>query len=201
MSDIVSDVAVSGAPRRTPVFTAVQTFGPWSGEPWRRYLARTGLDQLVEVVTFDRALCPCAVPDLRDKACSASVEEERSRRSHFTDLSLLLRHVDDHDEHNILGLIEDPGPADLTFPPAAGFVLRGFDLVEHMCDMSVLTSRGGGYDRAFTAEDLNFFGLIDDLQDARNVRERLLSEYPHDPCADARVWAVWRLESPLGSGR
>lgn len=73
-----------------------------------------------------------------------------------------------------------------------GFTFCGFEIADEW-ETSVLTACCFAYDRAFTKDDLNRWGLIDGYQKARTVLEKMYEEYGSDP--DAKDWmlfAVWR---------
>lgn len=73
-----------------------------------------------------------------------------------------------------------------------GFTFCGFEIADEW-ETSALTACGFAYDRAFTKDDLNRWGLIDGYQKARTVLEKMYEEYGSDP--DAKDWmlfAVWR---------
>lgn len=73
-----------------------------------------------------------------------------------------------------------------------GFTFCGFEIADES-EISALTNCGFGYDRAFTKDDLNRWGLIDGYQKARTVLEKMYEEYGDAP--DAKDWmlfAVWR---------
>lgn len=73
-----------------------------------------------------------------------------------------------------------------------GFTFCGFEIADES-EISALTNCGFGYDRAFTKDDLNRWGLIDGYQKARTVLEKMYEEYGDAP--DAKDWmlfTVWR---------
>lgn len=73
-----------------------------------------------------------------------------------------------------------------------GFTFCGFEIADEW-ETSALTNCGFGYDRAFTKDDLNCWGLIDDCQRARTVLRKLREEYGDEPDAkDLILFAVWR---------
>lgn len=73
-----------------------------------------------------------------------------------------------------------------------GFTFCGFEIADE-CEISALTNCGFGYDRAFTKDDLNRWGLIDSYQRARTVLNKMYREYGVDPdAADWVLFAVWR---------
>jgi hypothetical protein len=52
----------------------------------------------------------------------------------------------------------------------------------------------GGFDRAFEPSDLSECGLLVDHAKAVAVRQRLRAEYPEEPHALCRIWAIWRMK-------
>lgn len=78
-----------------------------------------------------------------------------------------------------------------------GFTFCGFKIADEW-ETSALTNCGFDYDRAFTKDDLNRWGLIDDYRKARTVLNKMYEEYGDDP--DAKDWmmfAVWRRISEV----
>lgn len=76
-----------------------------------------------------------------------------------------------------------------------GFSFCGFEIADEW-ETSALTACGFAYDRAFTKDGLNRWGLIDGYQKARTVLEKMYEEYGNAP--DAKDWmlfAVWRRVS------
>lgn len=77
----------------------------------------------------------------------------------------------------------------------ARFPFCGFDLIEEQGTISALTNCGG-FDKAFLLTDLSECGLIVEYAKAVAVQELLRAEYPDDPHAFCRVWAIWRMVGP-----
>ncbi len=78
-----------------------------------------------------------------------------------------------------------------------GFTFCGFEIADEW-EISALTNCGFAYDRAFTKDDLNRWGLIDGYQKARAVLEKMYEKYSDAP--DAKDWmlfAVWRRISEV----
>lgn len=76
-----------------------------------------------------------------------------------------------------------------------GFSFCGFEIADEW-GISALTNCAFAYDRAFTKNDLNRWGLIDGYQKARAVLSKMREEYGSVP--DAGNWvlfAVWRRVS------
>lgn len=77
-----------------------------------------------------------------------------------------------------------------------GFTFCGFDLADDW-QISALVNCGdyeaGDYfDRAFSVDELNEYGLISDHGRVREIKRRLTEEYPDECHAYCAVFAVWR---------
>ena len=73
-----------------PCCIATKRFGPWQEAAWTRYLARSGLNQLEEVVSLDPMLCGTVLPEIRPEYWDRIVKEDFMLNL-FTDLDFLLR--------------------------------------------------------------------------------------------------------------
>lgn len=90
------------------------------------------------------------------------------------------------------GELDDP---EITHRNIEGFTFCGFEIADKW-GISALTNCAFAYDRAFTKNDLNKWGLIDNYQKARTVLNKMYEEYGDDPDAkDLFLFAVWRRVS------
>ena len=187
-------------PRRKPLFVAKRRFGPKAGESWGRYVAWSGLTQLLEVVSLDSILCPTLPQELVAADWAHNVHADY-QTSYFRSLEYLRVRVADEPELNILAVLEQPSAEELERSAPLGFGFLGFDVLDVRGDVSALTNCGG-FDDVFAREELSPLGLLTDLTRAIEIRHGLRAAYPSEPHAECHVWAIWRedmsRESPPG---
>ena len=173
------------------IYTAVERFGPASGESWRAFIEWSGLTQLREVVSLDTMLCPSVFGELTDEDWEHNVQED-FLIGLFHDLDYLLGKLGGEDRADVLALMRNPSAAEVGSFINPRFVFRGFDLVELQAGVSALVNCGG-FDRAFAPTDLSDSGLLTGHAKASCVRDLLRAEYPDEPHADCDVWAIWQM--------
>jgi hypothetical protein len=183
------------------VFTAVRPLDPASGGAWIKFIEWSGLKHLREVVSLDILLCPSFFKDLTeedrlhnvqsDSNAAARIEPCVQGIDHFFDVECVRRRVGTECAH-ILGLLDEPTAQEMSAFVDPRFVLRGFDLIEDFSGISALLNCGG-FNKAFLGRDLSDCGLLAEYAEARGVQERLRVEYPDEPHADCRLWAIWQM--------
>jgi hypothetical protein len=173
------------------VYTAVGRFDPETCPTWTEFVAWSRLSQLREVVSLDVTLCPNLFPELTADDWNHNVHEDFKTHL-FRDPEHVAARVAGKPA-NVVALIEEPaGDALASFQdPRFGFC--GFDLIEEQTGISALTNCGG-FDRAFLPSDLSECGLLVDHARAIAVRQLLRVEYPEEPHACCRIWAIWRMK-------
>jgi hypothetical protein len=171
-------------------FTAVRCFDPSSGDAWTKFVGWSGLTHLREVVSLDIMLCPNFFADLTDEDWSHNIQRDY-KSDQFHDAEHVRRRVGTERAH-ILALLDEPTAEEMTSVDDPRFVFRGFDLLEDFSGISALLNCGG-FDRAFLGRNLSDCGLLVEYGEARRVQERLRVEYPDEPHADCRLWAIWQM--------
>jgi len=173
------------------VYTAVACFSPETRPDWPAFVARSRLTQLHEVVSLDLLLCPNAFQEL--------VAEDWEHNIH-EDFKTHLFHDPDYVSRRFVGkvvtvlaLIEEPSDADVASFRDLRFSFCGFDLIDEQGGISALTNCGG-FDRAFLPTELSECGLLPEHSRALAVRQLLKTEYPDEPHARCRIWAIWRMK-------
>lgn len=73
------------------------------------------------------------------------------------------------------------------------FRFYGYDLLEDSTRISTLTNCGG-FDNAFSPEDISEYGLIQEFDKAKQIQLLLVDEYPDEEHADCTIWAIRRME-------
>jgi hypothetical protein len=173
------------------VYTAVGCFNPETRPDWSAFVAWSRLTQLHEVVSLDLLLCPNAFQELAAEDWEHNVHEDLKTHL-FHDPDYVSRRVAGK-AVSVLALIEEPSDADLASFRDPRFALCGFDLIDEQGGISALTNCGG-FDRAFLPTELSECGLLQDHSRALTVRQLLRAEYPDEPHARCRIWAIWRMK-------
>jgi hypothetical protein len=171
-------------------YTAIETFDPSDTEAWTKYIEWSGLHHLKEVISLDCMLCPSVIADV--------IDEDWNHKSYeyifhdlFTNLDYLQVRVTKQTKYQIIATVREPESA-IEFPNSR-FTFKGYDLIDEETRISALTNCGG-FDEAFSKDDLSECGLLITDYEARNVRERLSEKYPDEAHADCSIWAIWRLD-------
>ncbi len=174
------------------VYTAVKRFDPEARSDWLKFIAQSRLTQLREVVSLDEILCPNVFDELTAEDWKHNVQAD-FKTHFFHDLDHVVARVMG-DAVNVLALIEEPSVTEVASFRDPRFVFCGFDLVDEQGGISALVNCGG-FDRAFLPGELSRSGLLEDHAKAVAVQRRLRTEYPNEPHAGCRVWAIWRLKT------
>jgi hypothetical protein len=171
------------------MFAAHKRLDPPSGERWTSYIEWSGLKHLKEVVSTDNLLCPSVITDLIDSDWKYNIHADCCTHF-FRDWQYLRKRIDyDPQLHNILGLVESP--TSLVDAPDE-FEFCGFDILDSWNDISVLTNCGGFPD-VFKNNEVNQFGLLNELARANEIAGVIREQNPEDPhCCDCRVWFLCR---------
>ncbi len=74
----------------------------------------------------------------------------------------------------------------------ATFEFLGYDLVDVKGGVSALTNCGGFPD-VFPNSELTIYGLLSNLDRAKEVASHLVLLHPDDPHAKCDVWAMFRM--------
>jgi hypothetical protein len=180
----------------TPWYIATKKFGPESGENWEKYIAWSGLHQLVELVSLDDMLCPSVLREIRDEYWPYIVNEN-FLLGYFTDFPFLMSQVESIEPKNVLCVFREPSQLPRA-PEGEPFRFEGYDLVDLKFGVSALTNCGGSPE-AFSNEELNAVGLLSTFERAVEVQQRLRELFPDEPHADCDLWAIFRMVGASGS--
>jgi len=173
----------------TPWFIATEKFDP-SEAGWPKYIAWSGLKQLDEVVSLDMSLCPTVLPDIKPEYWNHIVNEDFMLHF-FTDLDYLRGETVTISRNNLLCVFRNPPAHPTAAQVPGGFEFIGYDLVERDSGISALTNCGG-FPKAFSNNELSEKGLLIEHERSRTVQLALMREYPNEPHADCKLWAIFR---------
>ena len=179
----------------TPWFIATKPFTPDDGA-WNDYIRWSGLAQLEEVVSLDGILCPTLLGELRADYWPHIVQED-FMLDFFLDFDFLMKEVAAIGKKNVLCAFRNPMERPEP-PPVARFEFLGYDLVDVQGGISALTNCGGFAD-VFVNTELSRFGLLTELDRAREVQKLLRALHGDEPHANCHVWGILRAVAP-GSG-
>jgi hypothetical protein len=174
----------------TPLFIATERFDA-SYANWEKYIAWSRLQQLDEVVSLDRGLCPTVLPDIKPEYWNHIVNEDFMLQF-FVDFDYLRKEAGKIHSKNLLCVFRNATAHPSSQVPE-GFNFLGYDLVDKDSSTSALTNCGG-FPKAFSNDELSEKGLLRNLQRCREVQEALRRQYPEDYHADCHLWAIFRWE-------
>jgi hypothetical protein len=171
------------------LYTASESFGT-SSDGWSKYVAWSQLTHLRGVVSLDESLCPNVFRELEAEDWNHNVQADLKTHLFYDVEHVVARVVGK--PVNVLAIIEEATDADVASFNDPRFEFCGFDLLDESFAISALTNCGG-FERAFQPGDLSEWGLLTDYAHACTVRDRLQVEYPDDPHANCRMFAIWKM--------
>lgn len=174
------------------VYTAVARFAPALSENWEDYIAWSGLTQLREVISRDNCLCPTLFTEFTAEDWEHNVQED-FKLDLFFDLDHVLKKADGDERVNVLALMENPTAEDVASFTDPRFAFRGYDLLDVHGDISALVNCGG-FDKAFSNDEISEHGLITDHRRAFDIQNALREHYPNEHHAVCNVWAIWQMK-------
>ncbi|MGB0579416.1 MAG: hypothetical protein ACPGVU_06920 [Limisphaerales bacterium] len=153
------------------------------------YQAFSGFSHITELVSLDGMMCPNLITELTDEDWQHNIHEDlRSDLFRKPDY-LLARQPLDPTLHQVIAACENP---DGTEALPDRFTFCGYDIMDSFFGISTLTNCGP-IPEVFSPEDVNEFGLLDDLQMALSVGSKMRAHQPDDPhLGDCRVWRLAR---------
>jgi hypothetical protein len=177
----------------TIAYTAIETLDPSWGETWTNYVGCSGLDHLKEVVSLDCLLCPSIIEGalLTEEDWNYIVLEEVVG-TFFCDVDYLLSRIRAESQQQVIAVLREPTESDVLSYSDDRFQFKGYDLVEDQTGISALTNCGG-FDLAFSNDDLSECGLVSEHERAYRIRDLLRKHYPDEPHANCAVWAIWKM--------
>lgn len=168
-------------------YVAVETFFPT--EEYKKW---SKLHNIREVISLDCALCP-RIRDLDIEDDYMYLRGYGFYSDIVSSLDLLLSKVNDKNDIQILAVLREPECDCTDLMKDKRFRFYGYDLLEDFTRISALTNCGG-FDKAFSPEDISEHGLIKEFDKAKQIRLLLANEYPDEEHADCIIWGIWRME-------
>lgn len=172
-----------------PMFTACQKFNPQCGDSWSGYIEWSGFSHIDELVSTDSILCPSLIENLVDEDWNFNIPED-NLAYFFRDYEYLKQRISyDPARHNLLAITIRPTQ---TPDSIDGFEFCGYDILDSDDSISVLTNCGQ-FPSIYSADDLNRFGLVTDLDRVMKISETIRATNADDHhCCDCRVWGIAR---------
>lgn len=168
-------------------FTVIERFDA-QNPGWTKYIAWSGLTQLVEVIGLDQLLCSPLL-DLDDDDVWPYVAQEALPDVLALDVEWLRRRLSPTARQRVLYVVKEPDAA--GGPPDDGKWDRaGYELLEHDGTISALTNCGG-FSPTFERHELNRYGLLDSIARAREVRNALPKDHAGEPHAVVDIFEIW----------
>lgn len=173
----------------TPLFTALERFGPSSGDAWEKYISWSKLAQLDELLSLDVMLCPPVLKEMKREFWEYA--SDLPVFGYFTSLDFLKLQLRDASNYSLICAFHNPTSVPSLPIELSEFEFCGFDLLEVGGGVSTLTNCGG-FPLAFDDAELSPKGLITTYERAEEVRASLREKYPEESHADCDLWAVFR---------
>ena len=172
------------------LYAAVEPFDEASGIRWKGYAAWLGKPELLRVITLDHMLCAPLVKDFDDDDWQHNVQAD-FLLDLFHDFEYLKQRTSSFPRRNLLAVIANPKPHEMTQVEAPLFDFAGFDIVDMQMSASAILNCGG-YPDIFSIDELSSkTGLLQDYGRACEIRDALRERFPHEHHAQCRVWAIW----------
>lgn len=160
---------------------------------WEKYIQWRKLLHLAELVSVDGMLNECLVEPNRDNEDTWGymvIAENLYETGFYKTLDYVLQHMEQREQFNLLAVVIEP-EQECKNVSLDNFDFVGYDLLDKDYSISAL-SNCGGFDETFSPADLNNFGLIDEYENAIDIKHRLLENNPEEHHADTNVIAIWR---------
>lgn len=171
-------------------YIVLETFSK-GDEAWNKYIEWSKLNHLKEIISLDIALCPSILKELQESDYTHIVDNDH-RYIVFDDYMWLNERTNGFTDKQLLALYHEPDFECREVDPEGKFEFCGYDLVEDNTGISALVNCGG-FEEAFSSDDLSEVGLISSYERAREIQALLTEFYPDENHAYCDLWAIWRF--------
>ncbi len=170
------------------LYTIRQRFTPDLSR-WDSYIEFSGFKQIRELITLDSMMCPSIISELRDEDWNHNVHEDWKTELFYNSEYLITRDGFDSKTQQVLGIIQRPERSASTLPNLENC---GFDIMDSYFGNSTLTNCGQ-VPEAFSPSAVNQYGLLENLDEAYRIRDRMRQLQPDDPhLGNCDVWQISR---------
>ncbi len=169
-------------------YKAVENFGPQVGDRWQSYLKLRGLN-LTSFDSVDSILKPDFFTPESELDWKNCVNED-CKLSLITNISYAKEILGRYDNAVLTGVEIE---LDEGYTSKDG--LLGYDIIDGYCAVSLITNWGSNED-GFISNAISANGLMGDLGQSLQIRDRLRQDYPEDSHAmNCEVWAIYKVET------
>jgi len=159
---------------------------------WKKYIDWSRLTQLTELVSLDGMLNELSFePDLNsEEDWKYVVTDGEYMTDLFNSRNYVLDNINSVEFFNFLAVIKQPTEESAQLV-SDEFEFVGYELLDEDYGVSALTNCGG-FDETFQPNELNQYGLIDELTRAKEIQKDLVTNNPDEHHAYCNLFGVWR---------
>ena len=177
----------------TVLYTGREPFNqafPKEGLTWEEFRVWNGFSKMTELLSLDQFL-NAELELFKDEANhSFSFYDQGRRTGLYTSLEHVLEIASEREYYNLLAVVKGPKDecSDLKLDE---FEFAGYDLIDKEYGYSALSNLGSILS-PIESTDLNEFGLILHLKDAKKIQEKIGAIYSGLEQAQTFIMAIWR---------
>lgn len=159
---------------------------------WQKYIEWSRLKQLTELISLDSMLNELSFQPNFDSSedWKYIVTDGDYMTDLFNSAEYVLNRTKELKFFNFLAVIKNPTENSKCLV-SEDFEFVGYELLDEDYGISALTNCGG-FDETFLPDELNRFGLIDDLARAQEIQKDLKANNPEEYHAYCNVFGIWR---------
>lgn len=159
---------------------------------WKKYIKWSRLTQLIELVSLDSMLNELSFePNLDIKETwEYVVTDDGYVTDLFNSAEYVIRNTKNVECFNFLAVVKDPNKNSENLINRE-FDFVGYELLDESYEASAL-SNCGGFDETFLPDELNQFGLLNDLDRAIKIQADLVTNNPEEHHAYCNLFGIWR---------
>ena len=174
-------------------YTVLDTFSCDDGDKWDKYIEWSKISHVSEIISLDTMLCPSIIEDYTENDWKYQ-SEETDIHGLFTSFDYVIQCAKDAKHFQILAVLKEPNSENWKTKLPIDFIFKGYDLIDDETMISALTNCGG-FPESFSNSDLNRNGLIQELNNAIDIRNRLKINNPDEAHADCSIYGIARLDN------
>lgn len=179
----------------TVLYTGREPFNqafPKEGLTWEEFRVWNGFSEMSELLSLDQFLNGELELFKKDANQPYSFLDHGRRTGLYTSLEHILDITAGQEHFNLLAVIRDP-KEECRELEIDGFEFAGYDLIDKEYGYSALSNLGSILS-PIVVSDLNEFGLIQHLYDAKRIQEKISTIYAGLEQAQTIIMAIWRHE-------
>ena len=179
----------------TVLYTGREPFNqafPKEGLTWEEFRVWNGFSKMSELLSLDQFLNAELELFKNDTNQSFSFIDQGRRTGLYTSLEHILDIAGEQEYYNLLAVVRDP-KEECSELELDGFEFAGYDLIDKEYGYSALSNLGSILS-PIVATDLNEFGLIQHLYEAKKIQGKISTIYAGLEQAQTIIMAIWRHE-------